>query len=220
MRIITKYGIALMLFVFFFQKISVAQNQQDSKAAPANRELAKKSRAELASVNENHQLLSALVGTWSFTGRHFSPDPNIKQIEFKGSVEIKELWGGRYFITETTGEDIPMPWSNGKLVTVKDMSIDGYDNTKQKFVKAVIGNEFETGIIMMEGSYDSATRTITYEVETASHQHKDMEPGTVMEFRYLVKLADKDHFVIENQEFIAGKKIHTTELKYTRINRK
>jgi hypothetical protein len=185
---------------------------------PKNKEQIKKSRTELASVNENHKLLSSLVGSWSFTGRHYSPDPNMKQITFKGSVEIKELWGGRYFITETTGEDIPMPWSNGKLVTVKDMSIDGYDNTKEKFVKAVIDNEFETGIIMMEGSYDAATRTITYKVETASHQHEDMEPGTEMEFHYLVKFVDKAHFVIENEQFIAGKKINTTELKYTRIN--
>jgi len=48
---------------------SFAQDQQDSANTvdmPKNKEQIKKSRTELASVNEDHKLLSSLVGSWSF----------------------------------------------------------------------------------------------------------------------------------------------------------
>jgi hypothetical protein len=37
----------------------------------------------------------------------------------------KAIWEGRYFLTETTGEKLRMPWSDGKDVPYKDMALEG-----------------------------------------------------------------------------------------------
>lgn len=106
-----------------------------------------------------------MAGTWEFTGKHFPDDPNEKPIEIKGSCVRKPFWGGRYFLTETTGEKLQMPWSDGKEVAYKDIVKDGYDSVKMKFVRAMIDNHWDTGILSFEGSYDAATKIIAYNAE-------------------------------------------------------
>ena len=196
---------------------SFSQNQEDTvkKAAML------KQYIEVSKINENHKLLAGLSGEWSFIGRHISPDTTKKAFEFRGTIIRKSIWEDRYFITETTSDgQLKMPWSDGKLVTYHDMYLEGYDNARKKFFSANISNESNTGIITMEGSYDPITKTITYEGTSASHFHHDIVPGTVMQFRVLVKLVDRDHFILEHHESIGGKEIVVTELKYTRIKSK
>jgi hypothetical protein len=31
-----------------------------------------------------------------------------------------------------------MPWSDGREIPYKDMSVEGYDNVKKKFVRAIV----------------------------------------------------------------------------------
>jgi hypothetical protein len=57
-----------------------------------------------------------------------------------------------------------------KEVTFKGMGMDGYDNVKQKFVSSW-GDNMGTGIILLEGDYDPATKTFTYTTE------EEMVPG-------------------------------------------
>jgi hypothetical protein len=114
----------------------------------------KNEMAELSKTNANHILLAQVKGEWLFTGKHTFAGGKHKPIEFAGSMTGKDLWDGRYFTTEVTGQDIPMPWSDGKLVTLHEMMLLGYDNVKKKFVGSYINNEFETGIIPLEGTYD------------------------------------------------------------------
>src|SRR5262249_38958176 len=116
---------------------------------------------DLTKAGENHKLLAQLVGTWTFRGEHFAPD-----VQFRGRLVRKPIWEGRYFLAETTGEKLVMPWSNGREVVYEDLTMEGYDNAKKKFVSAMIDNHFDTGILQFEGSYDPATRTISYSNET------------------------------------------------------
>ena len=46
----------------------------------------------------------------------------------------------------------------------------------------------------------TATRTITYQIETTTYQNEDMEPEKAIERHYLLKLIDQGHFLIGNQE--------------------
>lgn len=191
---------------------SFAQNQ---KAVEDEKQ---KQFIELSKTNENHKLLAGLTGKWSFDGKHISPDPAVKPFEFKGTIVRKSLMNDRYFTTETSSNgQMPMPWSEGKMVTYTDMTLEGYDNVTRKFVAANIANETNTGIITYEGSYDPNTRTITYEAQSTTHLHKDIAPGTMFKMQELVKFIDKDHFTLEHYEYIDGKQIVLTEIKYTRI---
>lgn len=195
---------------------SYAQSNNDSSENEKEKQF-----VEFTKTNENHQLLAGMIGAWSFEGRHISPDPAAKPFVFKGTIVKKAILDGRYFVTETKSDGkLPMPWSAGKLMTYMDMTVEGYDNVTKKFVAANIANETNTGIINYEGTYDPGTRTITYEAQSSTHLHKDLAPGTMMKFRELVKIIDNDHFILEHYEFIDGKEIVLTELKYSRIKSK
>lgn len=207
-------SITLGVFAAHTAPLALAQNQPPKPQAtpsesPSQSEMMKQ-MIELTKPGDNHKLLGGIVGTWDFTGRHFSDDPKAKPLEFKGSVERKSLWEGRYFISETTGDKLQMPWSDGREIPYKDMSIEGYDNVKMKFVRAMIDNHFDTGILVFEGDYDSANKTITYnaEIETA--------PGQKIKTRMLVKILDNDHYMEEGYENHGGHEVKVTELKYTR----
>lgn len=87
-------------------------------------------------------------------------------------------------------------------------------------MSANINNESETGIIMKEGDYDAATKTITYDGESVSHPHNEFPAGTKMHFHSLLKLIDQNHFSVEWHELVNGEEIVRTELVYTRTSSK
>lgn len=200
-----------------FRVIMVVTAVSGAICAQTDDDPARKQYAVLSSTNENHKLLAALNGEWAFTGRHTSPGPSGRTIEFKGTAIRRPLWEDRYFIMETTGEKTKMPWSQGKLVTYHDMYLEGYDNVKKKFFSTSIGNESITGMVTMEGTYDPALKILTYEGESISHFHTDTPPGTKFQFRVLIRIIDNDHFILEQHESIDSKEIVMTELKYTRV---
>jgi hypothetical protein len=176
---------------------------------------AQSSLTELTKTNENHKLLAAITGTWSFAGKHtFTGSARV--IKFTGSMTRTALWNGRYFISDVTGQDIPMPWSNGKPVTLHEMMTEGYDNVKGKFVSSYINNESETGIILLEGSYDADKKIITYDGETLSPPKKGLAPGAMRKFRVLLKFIDNDHYTLEWHESAGDKELFDTVLNFTR----
>jgi len=166
---------------------------------------------ELSKPGENHKLLAGLVGTWEYTGKHFPSDPKEKPIEISGSCVRKALWEERYFLAEDTGQKLKMPWAEGREVASKDIIIDGYDNMKRKFVRAIIDNHWDTGILSFEGSYDAATKTITYDAELED------SPGVKTKTRWLLKILDNDHYMEEIYEDNDGRQVKDTEIHFTRV---
>ena len=163
---------------------------------------------ELTKTGENHKLLAQLVGAWTFRGKHFAPD-----VEFRGRMVRKPIWEGRYFLAETTGDKLVMPWSNGREVVYEDKTIEGYDNAKRKFVSAMVDNHFDTGILLFEGSYDPATRTISYTNEA------EESPGSIEKNWKLIRFVDQNHYVEEGYVEEKGTKKKVTELSFTRISK-
>src|SRR5437016_14326982 len=132
-------------------------------AASPNEAEMMKQMMELAKLNENHKLLADLAGTWSNSVKMMEPgkEPSVST----GSVTFKSIMNGRYFIGDHTGS-MKMPGADGKMkeFAFKGMSIDGYDNVKQKFISSWLDN-WGTGILTFEGTYDAPTNTFTYTVE-------------------------------------------------------
>src|SRR5207247_9970283 len=127
-------------------------------ASPNEAEMMKE-MMELAKLNENHKLLADLAGSWSTSVKMMEPgkEPSVS----KGNVIFKSIINGRYFIGDHSGS-MKMPGADGKMkdFAFKGMSIDGYDNVKQKFISSWMDN-LGTGIMTMEVSYDPATKTFT-----------------------------------------------------------
>jgi hypothetical protein len=190
-----------LLLTVFTTSISFAQDKNEI--------------AELSKTNANHVLLARVKGEWSFAGKHTFAGGH-KPIAFTGSMTGKDLWDGRYFTTEVTGQDIPMPWSDRKLVTLHETMLLGYDNVKKKFVASYINNEFETGIISLEGVYAPTKKIITYDGETLSPNRQNLPPGAMRKFHALLKFIDSDHYELEWHESVDGKELFDTLLSFTR----
>jgi hypothetical protein len=166
---------------------------------------------ELAKPGENHKILQGLAGSWTYTTKYWmNPDPSTPPMESVGKTVRKAVMGGRYFQADHSGK-MQMPGPDGKMTDsdFKGMEIAGYDNAKKKFVSSWIDN-MGTGIMQSEGTYDSATKTITYTAEY------EMMPGMKTKFRELLKIPDNDHHSLEMYEDRAGKEVKVMEIAYTR----
>ena len=167
-----------------------------------------KQMMEMAKLNENHKLLADLVGSWSYTVKMMAPgEPSSTST---GSLTRKPVMNGRFFLGEYSGS-MKMPGADGKMkdFTFKGMSVEGYDNVKQKFVSSWVDN-MGTGIMNSEGSYDPATKTFTYSGEM------EPVPGMKMPVREVIKITDKNHHIFEWYENRGGQETKTMEIDYTR----
>ena len=186
---------------------SAASSPAASSMAPTAEEM--KQMMELANLNENHKMLASTAGTWSYTVKMWM-DPSGKPTESTGTATRKAIMDGRYVSGEYTGK-FKMPGADGKMkdFTFKGMSLEGYDNVKQKFVSSWVDN-MGTGIMNSEGSYDPATKTFTYSGEV------EPVPGMKMPVREVIKVTDKNHHSFEWYENRGGQETKTLEINYTR----
>lgn len=184
---------------------------QSGIATPNEAEMTKL-MLENSKLNENHKVLAQTAGDWNYTVKFWmNGDSGAKPQESKGTAVRKMIMGGRYLIGDYSGQ-MQMAGPNGKLkeVTFKGTGMEGYDNSKRKFV-ATWADNMGTGIMMMEGTYDPASKTFTFVGE------EEMMPGVKSQVRQTVKLTDKDHMALEWYETPSGgAERKTMEIAYAR----
>jgi hypothetical protein len=166
---------------------------------------------EMGKPGENHKIIEPLAGSWTYTTKFWvSPDTNTPPMESTGKAVTKWIMGGRYLQSDVKG-NVQMPGSDGKMMDMefRGMEISGYDNAKKKFVSSWVDN-MGTGIMMSEGDYDPAAKTITYTSE------EEPMPGMKTKVRELVKLTDHDHYSFEFYEDRGDNEMKTMEIAYTR----
>jgi Protein of unknown function (DUF1579) len=192
---------------------SFAQDSTPAKPADAKTDDAQMMAMmmDLAKPGENHKILEESVGSWTYTTKFWmSADTNTPPMESSGTAVTRPIMDGRYFQSDHTGK-MQMPGADGKMMDMDfhGMQIDGFDNVKKKFVSSWVDN-MGTGIMLSEGTYDPATKTITYTAE-----YEPM-PGMKTKTRELVKLTDKDHHTVEFYEDRGGTEVKTMEITSTR----
>jgi hypothetical protein len=178
-----------------------------TSAAPSAEEM--KQMMDMAKLNENHKLLASMAGTWSYTVKMWM-DPKGKPTESTGTAVRKAVMDGRYVTGDYTGK-FKMPGADGKMTEMNfhGMSMDGYDNVKKKFVSGWVDN-MGTGIMLMEGTYDTATKTFTYTGEY------EMMPGMKSKAREVIKTPDNGHMIMEYYEDRGQGEAKTMEIDYKR----
>jgi len=164
---------------------------------------------EFAKPGENHKHLQELVGTWSYAVKWWM-SPDAPPMESTGTTVSRSVMDGRYVISEHTGS-MQMPGDNGKMMDMafKGMAVEGYDNVKKKYVSSWIDN-MGTGIMLSEGTYEPATKTLTYLAEY------EVMPGVKTKARQVIKHLDKDHHTMAYFEDRGGKEIKVMEISYSR----
>jgi hypothetical protein len=201
-------SIILIAFSAFITIPTFAQNRNDSSAL------------DYSHPGKYHQILAELAGEWTFNTRRFSgnpnPDSNKVVNEFSGNFVRKSFANGRFFIVELTGGKLQIPIQDGKMKeeNVQDIEIEGYDNVKRKFVFTFINNHIGSGIIYSEGSYDSTTKTISYEYEV------EPVPGRKLRFRKILILDNNDHYKVEYYNERNGTMVKINERSCTRVKEK
>jgi hypothetical protein len=167
-----------------------------------------KQMMELAKLNDNHKVLAATAGTFSYVVKMWM-DPKAKPSESTGNATRKAIMDGRYVTGEYSGS-FKMPGADGKMkdMNFKGMSLDGYDNVKKKFVSTWIDN-MGTGIMMLDGTYDAATKTFTYAGDY------EMAPGMKSKVREVIKTTDKG-MTMEYYEDRGQGEMKSMEINYTR----
>jgi Protein of unknown function (DUF1579) len=174
-----------------------------------------KQMIEMSKLNENHKLLAGMDGNWNYTIKFWmNPDPNAPPQQSKGTATRKSIMGGRYSVMDVSGK-MQMPGEGGKMkdMQFKGMGLEGYDNVKQKFVASWIDN-MGTGIQFSEGTFDPATKTLTYTSEI------EMMPGMKTPVREVLKVTDNNHMMLEWYENRGGQEKKTMEINYTRAGKK
>jgi hypothetical protein len=227
MKILTP--LITILFAILIATPSFAQTSGESPAAatgsaaassgqPNPQEMMKqmmKQMMELSKLNENHKVLTDLDGNWNYTIKFWmNPDPNASPQQSKGTATRKSVMGGRFVVMDVSGK-MQMPGEDGKMkdMQFKGMGVEGYDNVKKKFVASWIDN-MGTGIQFSDGTYDPATKTLTYTSEI------EPMPGMKMPVREVIKVADNNHMALEWYENHGGQEKKTMEINYTRSGKK
>jgi hypothetical protein len=154
-------------------------------------------------------MLAGLTGSWNYTVKMWM-DPKGNPSESTGIAVRKAIMDGRYVTGDYSGK-FKMPGADGKMkeMSFKGMSLDGYDNVKQKFVSAWVDN-MGTGIMMSEGTYDAASKAFNF-----TGEYEGM-PGMKSKVRQVIKMADKDHHSMEYFEDRGQGEMKSMEIVYTR----
>jgi Protein of unknown function (DUF1579) len=186
-----------------------AAAKSEDKPAPGDDAQMMATMLELAKPGENHKILEATTGTWTYKVKWWMR-PDAPPMESTGTTTTKSVMDGRYFISEHSGK-MSMPGPDGKVMDAgfQGMATEGYDNAKKKFVASWIDN-MGTGIMSMEGTYDPGTKTLTYVGE------EEPMPGMKFAVRQSVTYSDKDHHKMEFYEVHGGKEIKMMEIEYAR----
>lgn len=163
-----------------------------------------KQMLDLSRPGSHHQILDRLAGKWNFM------DP--KRPYIKGTLIRKPIYDGRFYTVEITGGKLPLPVKDGKMKedNYQNLQIEGYDNSKAKFVTTSINNHIGSDIEMQIGSFDSEKMAFTYEWET------ELIPGFKKVTRRVLKIADSKHYTEEYYELQNGNQVKIRELDFTK----
>lgn len=148
-----------------------------------------------------HKILANNVGQWKGEITLWM-DPSQPPTKLESTAICESLFDGKYFQTKYSGEMMGMPY-NG-------LEITGFDNAKKKFFSSLIDN-MGTGIMTLEGTYDEATKTITFIGSETDFSGKDMK------VRETMKSIDNDNMLFEMFMDQGAGEMKSMEVKYTRI---
>lgn len=148
-----------------------------------------------------HKMIAKSDGTWNSDVTVWMT-PGAPPEKSKSVCENKMILGGRYQESTHKGTMMGMPFEG--------MNLLGYDNAKKIFTSTWIDN-MGTGTMVMEGTWDPATKTINFKGKSV-----DPTTGKDMDIREVFTLVDDNNQVMEMYCTNDGKEMKTMEIKFSR----
>jgi hypothetical protein len=170
--------------------------------AKAQSEAEMKKWMDYMTPGDVHKMVSSWDGTW--TGEiSVWMAPNTPATKSVGTAINKMVLGGRYQVSNHTGEFGGMPFEGQSTLA--------YDNIKKVFESVWIDN-MGTGVMHLTGPWDAATKTISL-----TGKMLDPMSGKEVTVRETLKVIDDNTQVIEMYApGPDGKEYKTMEIKSTR----
>jgi hypothetical protein len=189
----------LVLFLFVSFSSLTLINAQDENMGMDPEMM--KAWQEYMTPGAMHDLLAKSVGEWK-TEISSWMDPNMPPTLTEGKSVCESMLGGRYFHSKEIADFMGMPFEGS--------AITGYDNATKKFFSYWVDN-MSTGGMVLEGSYDEATKTFTY-------------AGSGMSFTGEYKVREIIQYINDDESMFtmymeeSGKpEMKMMEIKYTRV---
>jgi uncharacterized protein DUF1579 len=148
-----------------------------------------------------HKMLAKADGEWLSEATMWM-DPAAPPTKSTATVVNKMILGGRYQYSTFSGNMMGMPFEG--------ISILGYDNAKKIYLNTWIDN-MGTGIMMMEGTWDEASKTINFKGKMV-----DPTTGKDEDVREIFKLVDDKTHTMEMYGTKDGKEMKWMEAKLTK----
>lgn len=191
-----KYLLVLFLFLFSSLNLLIAQDEEMGMDPEMM-----KAWQEYMTPGAMHDLLAKSVGEWKTEIKSWM-DPNMPPTVTEGKSVCEAMLGGRYFRTIETANFMGMPFEGS--------SVTGYDNATKKFFSYWIDN-MSTGGMVLEGSYDEATKTFTYAGSGMSFT------GEYKVREIIQNISDDETMFTMYMEEGGKPEMKMMEIKYTRI---
>ena len=181
---------------------SLALSQNDKKPAggmPSPEEMQAMMEMMGKLGPQHEQLKQHFAGTWdAAVTAYWGPAPE----KSTGTMTSEMILGGRYVHGMYKGTAMGQPFEGAGLT--------GYDNIKKKYFNTWV-DSMSTGVMNLEGDYDSASKTYTFSGETTG---PDGKPCTMRE---VVKIESNDkHTFTMFGPGMDGKEMKVMEIVYTR----
>jgi hypothetical protein len=194
MRRIELFFTAILIILSFNNTSSFSQDD--------NKDASMKAYMDYMTPGKEHQMLAKQTGDWKFDLQLWM-DPAAPPVSAKGTATFEMILGGRYQMSKQSAEMMGMPFSG--------INVIGFDNAKKVFVNSWIDN-MGTGMMYAEGTYDEATKTVTYKGKSV-----DPMSGKDEDFRQTIIYTDDNNFTVEM--YMLGKddkEFKSMDTKYTR----
>jgi hypothetical protein len=171
-RACTALAVALAGVALAAPSFATSHDEVSKKAAAAVPQMSKEEQAamdemmKLGTPGEMHQVLVGMTGDWTAASKSWMA-PGAPPMESMGTAVKKMLYGGRYLSEEYSGDMMGTPFQG--------MGISAFDNQKKKFVGTWM-DSMSTAMLVWEGSYDAATKTMSMTSSMYDPMHRKVVP--------------------------------------------
>ena len=149
-----------------------------------------------------HKMIAKDNGVWTAEMTYWET-PDAQPMKMTGTATNKMLWD-RYQVSSFKCEMAPG-------MVFEGLSTLAYDNAKKAYVNTWIDN-MATGLMVMEGKYDEATKTINL-----TGKGTDYRNGKDIQMRQTYKMVDDNTQLMEMYAtFAGGKEYKNMEITYKR----
>lgn len=184
--------------------LALADQAKEKNGAPqmdAQTQAMMAEMAKYAAPGPEHKILDATVGKWKMVSKAWMGpgEPAVTE----GTAEWEWILGGRFLVYRGHGTMMGQPFEGFEVL--------GYDRKAKGYVGFWADN-MGTGFWPMSGgTYDEATKALTFNVEWPN----PMGPGT-MPYKMVTKILSHDSHVFTMSTVRSGKEMTEMEITYTR----